>query len=66
MTPTTRWATYVGRAYRVSIDGVELTRGTPVEVPQGKLTVLRNHPEVVVADDDALPELPPDDTDLEA
>jgi hypothetical protein len=59
----TRFATYVGRGLYREVEGVRMTRGVPVEVPSGKLTVLRQHPDVVVADGPEPPELPePTDT----
>lgn len=56
---TTRYATWTGRGLRVNVAGVPLTRGVPVEVPQGKLTALRGHPDVHVSDDPADVPAPP-------
>lgn len=56
MSTTTRYATYTGPHYRIEVDGVQLVRGVPREVPQGKLTVLRSHPQVVVSEDASAPE----------
>jgi hypothetical protein len=56
----TRYATYTGPGIYVEIEGVPMTRGVPIEVPQGKVTALRSNPDVFVGDDPEPPEPAPD------
>jgi hypothetical protein len=50
---TGKYATWTGRGLRVEVAGVALTRGVPAEIPAGKLTALRAHPDVHVSEDPA-------------